>query len=139
MPTPKKKPARVIPIRKAEAPKLKYDCNKCPAYCCSYPLIEITRRDVARLGKHFALSFEQAEKRFTRWDKGQKSHALRHRKDRIFKSVCMFLDQKKRQCTVYHARPGVCRVYPDTKRCGYYEFLKFERGQQDDPKFIALT
>jgi hypothetical protein len=33
----------------------------------------------------------------------------------------------------------VCREYPDSPRCGYYEFLKFERAQQDDPKFIALT
>ena len=37
------------------------------------------------------------------------------------------------------ARPGVCRDYPDTPHCGYYEFLKFERDLQDDEKFIAMT
>ena len=37
------------------------------------------------------------------------------------------------------ARPAVCRQYPDSPRCGYYEFLKFERAHQDDPDFIALT
>jgi hypothetical protein len=31
----------------------------------------------------------------------------------------------------------VCRAYPDTSRCGYYDFLKFEREQQGDPEFIA--
>ena len=64
---------------------------------------------------------------------------MRHRQDRIFTSVCMLLDQKTRRCTVYEARPAVCREYPDTKRCGYYEFLKFERAHQDDKEFIALT
>ena len=127
---------KIIPI----ASKANYDCAKCPGYCCSYPLIEIGKRDIARLAKHFGLTYAQAEKRFTRYDKGEKSPALRHHKDRIFKSVCIFFDRKKRHCTVYEARPGVCRDYPpDTPTCGYYEFLKFEREQQDDPKFIATT
>ena len=64
---------------------------------------------------------------------------LRHRKDKVFDSTCMFLDQDKRRCTVYEARPGVCRKYPDSLRCGYYEFLKFERAHQDDPDFVAVT
>ena len=25
-----------------------YDCSKCPGYCCSYPLIEVSRGDIAR-------------------------------------------------------------------------------------------
>jgi len=25
------------------------------------------------------------------------------------------------------------------KSCGYYDFLAFERDQQEDPKFIATT
>jgi uncharacterized protein len=111
-----------------------YSCNKCPAYCCSYPEIEVTKRDMARLAKHLGLTEEQTEARFT---KG--ARLLRHQKDAIFGSVCVFLDQKTRRCGVYEARPGVCRGYPDSPRCGYYEFLKFERAHQDDPKFIALT
>ena len=51
----------------------------------------------------------------------------------------MFLDQEKRQCTIYDARPGVCRIFPESSRCGYYEFLKFEREQQGDPDYVALT
>ena len=42
-------------------------------------------------------------------------------------------------CTVYTARPGVCRKFPDTTKCGYYEFLKFEREQQGDDTLVALT
>ena len=35
-----------------------YNCKKCPGYCCSYPLIALTKRDVERLAKHFRLSFK---------------------------------------------------------------------------------
>lgn len=122
-----------IPVR------VKYDCNKCPAYCCTYPEIEITQRDIQRLARHFEVSYEQAEKRFTKPDAKGKIRMLRHRRDRIFKSACMFLDPKARRCTVYDARPGVCRKYPDSPRCGYYDFLAFEREQQGDPDFIAQT
>ena len=119
--------------------KVKYSCDKCPAYCCSYPEIEVTPRDIERLARHFDLPYKVAEERLTKVDPKEKVRLLRHRKDRVFDSVCALLDQKTRRCTVYHARPGVCRNYPDSKRCGYYEFLKFERAHQDDPKFIALT
>jgi len=122
-----------IPVRS------KYSCAKCPAYCCSYPEIEITRRDLARLARHFGVSFEQAEERYTKYDAKQGVRLLRHQKDTVFDTVCVFLDQKTRRCGVYEARPGVCRDYPDSPRCGYYEFLKFERAHQGDDKFIALT
>ena len=138
-----KRKSRIIPIHE-ESPGIghkgaKYDCHKCPAYCCSYPLIEINKRDIARLARHFGLSYKQAETRFTKYDRGEKSRALRHQKDRHFKSICMFLNTRTRQCTIYDARPGVCRAYPDGARCGYYEFLTFEREQQGDDKFVATT
>jgi Fe-S-cluster containining protein len=122
-----------IPVRP------KYSCSECPAYCCSYPEIEVTPRDLERLAKHFGLPYDVAEERFTKYDAKEKVRALRHRQDRIFATVCTFLDQKTRRCGVYEARPAVCRGYPDSPRCGYYEFLKFERAHQEDPKFIALT
>jgi Fe-S-cluster containining protein len=130
---------REMQLRANPSPRNLYSCSKCPAYCCSYPLIEITKRDVARLARHFGLSDEAAEARFTTYDAGEKAMVLRHRKDDVFDSVCQFLDRKTRRCSVYDARPGVCREYPDSARCGYYEFLKFEREQQDDPQYIATT
>jgi len=129
------KNGKVIPIK----PQLKYSCAKCPAYCCSYPEIEVTPRDIERLAKHFSLPYKTAEQRLTKVDAKEKIRLLRHQKDRVFDSVCALLDQKTRRCTVYDARPAVCRGYPDSTRCGYYDFLKFERAHQDDPKFIALT
>ena len=124
-----------IPVRAAK----KYSCAKCPGYCCSYPEIEVTPRDVERLAKHAGIDYRTAEARFTKYDAKEKATLLRHRKDTVFDSVCMMLDQKTRRCTVYEARPAVCRGYPDSPRCGYYEFLKFERAHQDDPDFIAVT
>jgi Fe-S-cluster containining protein len=125
---------RVVPVKKPQ-----YSCLKCPGYCCSYAEIEITRRDIARLARHFGIGYEQAEMRYTKADPKRNIRMLRHRKDHIFESTCMLFDQEKRRCTVYEARPGVCRAYPDVPRCGYYDFLSFEREQQGDPEYIAQT
>ena len=38
-----------------------YDCLKCPGYCCSYPVIALTKRDVERLAKHLGISAAEAE------------------------------------------------------------------------------
>jgi len=116
-----------------------YDCSKCPGYCCSYPLIEVGKRDIQRLAKHFGISYAQAETRYTRFDKSGKVRSLRQQEDEHFGRICKLFDTKKRQCTVYESRPGVCRDYPEGKRCGYYEFLQFEREHQDDPTFVATT
>jgi uncharacterized protein len=122
-----------VPVRTS------YSCAKCPGYCCSYPEIEVTPRDIQRLAKRFELDYAATEERFTKYDAKERVRLLRHKKDTVFATVCTFFDQDKRRCTVYESRPGVCREYPDSKHCGYYEFLKFERAHQDDPDFIALT
>jgi Fe-S-cluster containining protein len=119
--------------------KNNYDCSKCPGYCCSYPLIEVSKTDIARLAKHFDLDYETAEERFTLYDKEEQVRGLRKQKDEVFGTVCRFFDTEKRGCTVYAARPSTCRSYPYSKSCGYWEFLKFERDLQDDEKFVAMT
>jgi len=120
-------------------PAVQYDCSKCPGYCCSYPLIEVGKRDIARLAKHFGVTYAQAESRYTRFDRSEKVRSLKQQPDKHFGRICMLFDTRKRRCTVYDARPGVCRDYPDGKRCGYFDFLSFEREQQGDDKFIATT
>lgn len=119
----------------ADLKKNSYDCAKCTAYCCSYDHVEVSDRDIERLAHHFDLSAAAAKERFTkRVEDGDQ--VLRHRKDHIFKSVCMFLDRDKRACTIYDARPKVCRAYPYGNKCGYYHFLKFERKHRDDETAI---
>ena len=122
-----------VPVR------VRYSCAKCPAYCCTYNEIEVTPRDIERLARHFGVTYAVAEERFTKEDTKKTLRMMRHRKDSIFDTACMMLDQDKRRCTVYEARPGVCRKYPDSERCGYYDFLRFEREQQGDKEYVALT
>lgn len=119
--------------------KTHYDCSKCPGYCCSYGRIVVTPKDIARLAQRFGLTPEKAREKFSyRYKSGDVDEwILRHRKDTIFDSVCRFLDPEKRRCTVYEHRPAVCREYPDAPRCGYFEFLQFERAQQDDPDLVV--
>jgi Fe-S-cluster containining protein len=119
-------------------PKPRYDCAKCPGYCCSYPRIAVSDFDIERLARHFGISAAVARERFTYHYRTKEldEQLLRHRTDHIFASTCRFFDQKARRCTVYEARPSVCRIYPSGAVCGYYEFLRFEREQQGDDDFI---
>ncbi len=118
--------------------KARYDCSKCPGYCCSYDRIAVSDFDIARLARHFGVSAETARERFTYHHKtgDVDEWVLRHRKDTVFKSICRFFDQDERRCTIYSARPNVCRRYPSGTTCGYYGFLMFEREQQGDDDFI---
>ena len=167
--------------------KNRYDCSKCPSYCCSYGNIELEPDDIARLAAHFKTTEKQVIRRFTSKstavverdadDAHEAGHVngtnsarvtngmnvtngvnatngangangangkepprvLRHREDKYFGTICGFLDQETRQCTVYEARPKICGEFPGTRRCGYYDFLCFERKVQDDPDYVAVT
>ena len=52
--------------------------------------------------------------------------------------ICRFFDTEKRRCTIYTARPTICREYPGGG-CGYYSFLMSERNSQEDSDHIAST
>jgi uncharacterized protein len=67
---------------------------------------------------------------------GEVENILKHQKDDVYATICQFFDKDERRCTIYKARPAVCREYPDGKTCGYYNFLKFERKHQGDKEFI---
>ncbi|MCZ6604114.1 MAG: YkgJ family cysteine cluster protein [Alphaproteobacteria bacterium] len=119
--------------------KQQFNCARCAAYCCSYPVIELTKPDMRRLAKHFGMALQDAVKKFTKRDAASKKRIMRHRQDEHFGSVCRFLDRSTRRCTVYMARPKICRDFPGTRRCGYYDFLQFERRLLDDPDHVATT
>ncbi|MBU3657216.1 MAG: YkgJ family cysteine cluster protein [Rhodocyclaceae bacterium] len=124
--------------------KVSYDCSKCPGYCCTYPRIVVSKKDINRLAKYFGVTPAEAKASYTREyvftegepDEHVREQILRHRTDDIYKTACQFLDKEHRRCTIYEARPDVCREFPNGKKCGYYSFLKFERKHQDDKDFI---
>lgn len=115
-----------------------YDCSNCGAYCCTYAHIPATKADIRRLAKHFGIPEKKAEKKFTKSD-GEKGRVMRHRFDEIYESACMFLDQGTRRCTVHPSRPKICREFPGTARCHYYDFLQKERDLQDDPHMLVAA
>jgi uncharacterized protein len=122
-------------VIKDDQPRTYFDCNKCPAFCCSiYERVVVTKRDINRLAKHFGVSTEEARDRYTADFEGER--VLKRVNDVIFERTCAFLDQKTRGCTIYLARPAVCRSYPGRSRCAYYDVLRFERIQQGDENVI---
>ena len=133
-PAPESEPAPVI---KDDQPRAYFDCNKCPAFCCSvYERVRVTRRDVTRLAKHFGVPFEVAWRRYTK--DYEKERVLKRVDDYIFGETCTFLDQRTRRCTVYTARPAPCREYPNRSRCAYYDLLQFERAQQGKDSIVPV-
>jgi uncharacterized protein len=133
-------PATPLPDREVrdDQPRVYFDCAKCPAFCCSvYERVQVTKRDLNRLARYFGITPEQAERRYTRNRDGER--VLRRVEDTIFEETCTFLDQQKRCCTIYHARPAVCRTYPARSRCAYYDLLQFERRQQQDPNCVPVV
>ena len=121
-----------------DQPRVYFDCSKCPAFCCAiYERVQVTKRDLNRLAKHFGVTVEVAAKRYTTMNTNER--VLRRTKDPLFGEACQFLDPVTRGCTIYHARPAVCREYPARSRCSYYDVLQFERGQQDDPKVLPIV
>lgn len=120
------------------APKRKYDCDKCVAYCCSiYERVQVSPRDVRRLASYFGVTPEVAASHYTK--AFGKERILRRRADRLFGQACMFLNQETRKCTIYDARPGTCRDFPATARCAYYDLIEFEREQQADPDVVPIV
>jgi len=118
--------------------KQKYDCLKCPGYCCSYPIIEVKDSDAKRIAKHFDMPLEKAEKKYFKSAHGYK-RIMRRQVDEHYGKICQFFDTGERRCTIYHARPYACRDFPGKDNCGYYDFLAFERNAQEDDTFVSTT
>ena len=115
----------------------RFDCSQCPAICCAvYPRVQVTTRDLKRLARYFGVGEEEAERRYTKSVNGER--VLRRKKDKIFDNVCRFLDQDTRRCGIYHARPNVCRTFPEGNVCAYFDLLQFERQHQNDADVIPL-
>jgi uncharacterized protein len=119
-------------------PRSYYDCVKCPAFCCSvYERVQVTLRDIRRLAKHFGVTVEVATARYTKMWEGER--VLRRKRDHLFGQACQFINPETRGCGIYHARPAVCREFPTSTRCAYYDLYQFEKVQQDDPDTLPVV
>lgn len=119
-------------------PRRDYHCSRCPGYCCSHPRIAVSDNDLDRIAAHFGIPRSVARKRFSYRYRTREADewVLRHKQDHVYRTVCRFFDSDARRCTIYAARPYVCRRYPYGHRCGYYCFLRFERRHQGDEDFV---
>lgn len=124
--------------RAKKGPKGKpcFDCLNCPAYCCCYTSINITKTDVRRIARRFKISAEEVMKKYVQLD-DEKSPEMRMKKDRYFGMSCIFLHDAARICLLYNSRPGVCHGYPYGTRCKYYELLQWERDLQTDKDYVV--
>jgi Fe-S-cluster containining protein len=119
-------------------PRSYYNCVECPAFCCSvYERVQVTKRDIRRLAKHFGVTEEVATERYTKMY--AKERVLRRKRDHLFGVACQFINPETRGCGIYNARPAVCREFPLTKRCAYWDLYQFEKEQQDDPEVLPLV
>src|SRR5258708_12640482 len=89
---------------KSRSLKVMFNCSKCPAYCCSYDRIEVTKRDMLKIAQHFGISYNQAEKRYTKIPFG--SRVFRHKKDHIFNHIYQFLDSDPPPRPIHHPPPS---------------------------------
>ena len=59
-----------------------------------------------------------------------------HQDREVGDSTCLAINGG---CGIYHARPAVCREFPTTTRCAYFDLYKFELEQQDDPDTLPIV
>jgi len=127
-----------IKVLHSGGPRVLYDCEKCPAFCCSvYERVAVTPSDLTRLAQHFGTSEVEAQKSYTKmWND---ERILKRKNDPVLETTCQFLDKKTRGCSVYEARPDACREFPNQKRCPYYDLYQFEARHQDDPSVVPIV
>jgi Fe-S-cluster containining protein len=114
-----------------------YNCLDCLGWCCSvYEKVEVTKKDLKRIGEHFKMSDAAVLRQFTRETSDGKV-LLKRKADTAFKEVCILFDTEKRRCRAYEGRPQVCRDWPHPAhrlpgaedRCCYYDLYKFMQNE----------
>jgi Fe-S-cluster containining protein len=121
----------------------KFDCSDCVSFCCSGVYnVALRGNDLARLSLRTGLAPAQFRSRYCAAD----GETLRHKPDPLFGEACVFLDLTARRCTVYEARPAVCREWPKGEhaapgaegRCCFYDLYAHVRNEQE-PNAMPLV
>lgn len=122
---------------KSKKLKMLFDCSRCAGYCCTYEVIGVTEQDITRLAKHFHIPPATFKEKYTHLE--GKERTLNKRPDKVYRDgTCLLFDTEKRRCTVYEARPQVCRQYPTTNYCPYYDMLQLERRGPSDRRLTLV-
>lgn len=94
--------------RIAEGIEEQIDCTQC-ANCCRVATVKIAARDVERLARHLRIAPAEFMARYTATSEDEGAILLRTEA-----AGCVFLDGTA--CTVYDARPDICRRFPHLVR-----------------------
>lgn len=120
-----------------------FDCLQCLGFCCSiYDAVSMTLADVRRLAAHCGIAPKLALKRFTR-----AGLVLRRKPDSLLGETCCLFDTEARRCSVYEARPNVCREWPLPQhrlegaedRCCYFDVYRFAQKEQSAANVLPLV
>lgn len=108
-------------------PNSNYDCVNCVGYCCGYPIIQATGKDIKRLAKHLNKTQAETKSQFTVME-NSRVRRMKLTPDKVLGTkTCIFLDKDTRSCTVYAGRPQICRDHPGD-RCEWHDRRLIEQA-----------
>ena len=81
------------------------DCTAC-ANCCRHSVVTVTAAEIGVIAQRLGLTAAEVEQRYTEADPDSHNNRLL----RTTAQGCVFLEGN--QCSIYDARPGVCRSFP---------------------------
>lgn len=79
-----------------------FKCKNCGNYCKNEKAINICQEDIKKMAKYMKMSYKKFRINY-----------VRSEGDKLFiknSEPCIFYDDNK--CTIYEARPLICRMYP---------------------------
>ncbi|PPK60706.1 hypothetical protein B0F89_11721 [Malaciobacter marinus] len=87
-------------------------CSCCQGNCCigESGYIWITKEEIDNLSRYLNISLEELRLKYLK--KVAYKYSLKEIKLEENNYACVFFDLKKRQCSIYEARPTQCRTFP---------------------------
>ena len=90
-----------LKIEKSYTYGIVWYCRRC-GRCCDSPTV--TKKDIANIAGYLKMPFDEVVRKYLKYFDGRKGEI------KEVKGRCIFLD--KNRCTIYKARPLICKLRP---------------------------